>query len=327
MPTGALTLIEATKCGTDQLKTGVVETLIEESPMLEVLSWRPFEGTALQHFEEGTLPKVNFRNVNEGYTPEFGTDNSHFWGVAILGGEVKVDKFLVNVVGNRQDIEAKQWVKLAKANSMRFSWEAFKGAGAASTKGFKGINTLIAEGFGQGIDQQSGSTGSSPTGTGAALSLDRMDEAMDLFRNQGMPDVAFLNRTLRRKVTSLARTTHTGISLIDIGTDVFGRQVMKYNDVPFRIIGDGMNSSGAVNPILAFDEDPGDGGNDCSSIYYAKIGEDDVTGLLGKGGSFEAYSFGELESGPQRLGRMEWYPGIAIFNQYSIVRHSGITNA
>ena len=56
-----------------------------------------------------------------------------------------------------------------------------------------------------------------------------------------------------------------------------------------------------------------------------KLGEDDVCGLLGKGGSFQVQSFGELERAPQRMGRLEWYPGLAIFNQYSIVRLTGVT--
>jgi hypothetical protein len=311
MPTGALTLIEAAKAGEDRLKRGVVEVLIEESPMIEVLTWVPFEGNALQHQEEGTLPNVQFRRVNEGYSQSFGTDNSHFWGVAILGGEVKVDNYLVNVVSTREDLEAKQWRKLAKANSMRFSYEAFEGTGSVASKGFKGIKTLITEGFGQ-----------SHANGNAVLSLDKLDEAVDLFRNQGRPDVALCNRTHRRQLTKAARTSVTGVSLIDVGTDVFGRKVNMYDDIPFRILGDGMDSSGNIVPILPFTE-----ASSTSSLYLAKIGEDDVTGLMGKGGSFEAKQFGELESGPQRLGRMEWYPGIAIFNQYSIVRLSGITAA
>lgn len=311
MPTGALTLIEATKASTDQLKMGVVEVLIEENPMLEVLTWLPFAGNALQHTEEGTLPNVQFRNVNEGYTQSFGTDNAHFWGVAILGGEVKVDNFLVNVVATRENLEAKQWRKLAKANSMRFSHEAFHGSGSVASKGFKGINTLIGEGFGQTLSNG-----------GVVVSLDKLDEAIDLFKNQGKPDVAFVNRVQRRAVTKAARTSVTGVSLIDVGTDVFGKKVNTYDDIPMRIIGQGMDSTGAVNDILAFDESAAGvkGGGVTSSLYLAKIGEDDVTGLLGKGGSFEVKQFGELESGPQRLGRMEWYPGIAIFNKYSIVR-------
>lgn len=322
MPTGALSLVEATKASHDEHKLGVVETLIEESPMIEVLPWTPFAGNALQHDEEGTLPNVQFRRVNEGYTPSFGSDNSHFWGVAILGGEVKVDKFLINVTATKEDLEAKQWGKLAKANSMRFSYEAFHGTGSAASKGFKGINALIDEGFGQKYTFSA---------TGATINtstnLNKLDEAIDLFRNQGMPDVMWLNRTCRRQITWAARSAYSGYALIDVGTSTFGKKVVMYDDIPMRIMGDGMDSSGNITPLLGFNEDPGDATADTCSLYFAKTGPDDVTGLLGKGGSFEAYRLPELESGPQILGRMEWYPGIAIFNQYSIVRVTGITAA
>lgn len=318
MPSGNVTLLEAAKCGTDMLKQGVIEVLIEESPMIETLPWMSFEGTALRHQEEGTLPSVQFRNVNEGYTSSWGSDNEHFWGVAILGGEVKVDNFLVNVVGNAHDIEAKQYRKLAKANSMRFSHEAIKGTGSVGTKGFKGIRALIDEGFGQKF--------ANATTQNQAISLDKLDEAHDLFRNQGGADALWANRRTRRQITKAARTSVTGVSLIDVGTDVFGRQVVMWNDIPIRILGDGISGAGAVEPILSFDEDAGDGNATTSSAYFVKLGEDDITGLLGKGGAFNVKSFGELETAPQRLGRMEWYPGIAIFNKYSVVRVTGIGN-
>lgn len=316
MPTGALTLIEATKASEDQLKQGVVEVLIQENPMLEVLPWRPFQGNALRHFEEGTLPNVQFRNVNEGYTQSFGTDNDHFWGVAILGGEVKVDKFLVNVVDTKEALLAKQWKKLAKANSMRFTYETFDGTGSVASKGFKGLKALIAEGFGQSYANST---------TGATVNLDKIDEALDLFRNTGKPDAAFCNRVHRRQITKAARTSVTGVSLIDIGTDVFGKKINVYDDIPLRVLGYALDASGNMVETLRFDEDPGDATFDTSSMYFVKLGEDDFTGLLGKGGSFEAVNFGELETGPQIMGRMEWYPGIAVFNQYSVVRLTGIT--
>ena len=173
MPTGNVTLLEATKSGGDLQKSGVVETIIQESPMIEMLPWMAFSGNALKHSEEGTLPGVQFRNVNEGYTASWGSDNEHFWGVSILGGEIKVDKYLVNVVGTEDDIEAKQWMKLGKANAMRFDYEAFKGTGSAASKGFKGINSLISEGFGQTLAM--GTNGLSMSATGGGL--DKMDEA------------------------------------------------------------------------------------------------------------------------------------------------------
>lgn len=316
MPTGAVSLIEATKSGDDMHKMGIIETLIQENPLVEMIPWLPFAGNALMHEEEGTLPNVQFRRVNEGYTQSYGTDNQHFWGVAILGGEIKVDNYLVNVVGTRKDIEAKQWTKLAKSNAMRFGYEFFHGTGSVASKGFKGVNSLISEGFGQSFANST---------TGAVISLDKIDESLDLFRNQGQPDRALVNRTHRRQFTKAARTSVTGVSLIDVGTDVFGKKVMFYDDIPLTILGDVRDGSANTVAALPFTEDPGDGGSDCSSLYFVKFGEDDVTGLLGKGGSFEVTQFGELQSGPQRLGRMEWYPGVAIFNKYSIVRVTGIT--
>lgn len=316
MPSGNVTLLEAAKSGDNMVKQGVVETLIQENPLIELLPWMSFAGNALQHSEEGTLPDVQFRAVNEGYTASWGSDNTHFWGVAILGGEVKVDRFLVDVVGTRESIEAKQWTKLAKSNAMRFGFEALEGTGSVASKGFKGFKQLISEGHGQTLANST---------TGASISLDKLDQAFDLFRNQGQPDAALLNRTVRRQITSAARTTVTGVSLIDVGTDVFGRQVVSYNGTPLRILGDVRNASGVTVASLPFTEDPGDAVSDTCSLYLAKFSEDDVTGLLGKGGAFNVDSFGEMESAPQRLGRMEWYPGIAIFNKYSIVRLTGMT--
>ncbi|HKZ20289.1 MAG TPA: hypothetical protein VJQ57_09280 [Acidimicrobiia bacterium] len=316
MATGALTLLEAAKHGHDQLKKGVIETIIQESPIIERIPWTPFAGNALQHNVEDTLPSVAFRDVGETYTASHGTDTSHFWGVAILGGEVKVDNFLVNVTDTLGGLKAKQYAKMAKANAMRFDFEFFEGDG--TSKGFKGVKTLIDEGFGQEYVHSA---------TGAVLSLESLDQAYDLFRSQATPDALLINRTCRRKITSLARADVTGTSMVDFERNSLGKQVMSWNGVSCVILGDVINGSGTVVAALPFTEDPGDGGSDTCSAYFVKWGSDDVTGLLGHGGDFSVRDFGETEAAPQHLGRLEWYPGIAIFNKYSIVRVSGILAA
>jgi hypothetical protein len=315
MPSGNVSLLEAAKCGDDMLKAGLIETIIQESPIVEQLHWQPFEGTALKHMEEGTLPNVQFRNVNEDYDSSWGTDNEHYWGTAILGGEVTVDNYLVRVVGNRQSVEKKQYRKLQKANRMRFDYEFLNGTGSVASKGFKGLKTLITEGFGQSFANST---------TAPGLDLDKLDEAFDLFRNQGGPEAILCNYRFRREMTIAGRDTSTGFALIDVGNDMFGRKVTQYNGVPLRILGDGLDSSGNVVPLLPDTEDPGDAGNDTASVYLIKFGEDDVSGLLGLGGSFDVRPFGELEAGPRRMARLEWYPGVAVFNQYSVVRLTGV---
>lgn len=315
MPSGAVTLLEAAKCGSDTIKRGVVETIIQESPILEQLPMIPISGNALKHTAEESLPTPEFRQVNEGYGRSWGTDTEHFWGTAILGGEVFVDNYLVRVIGNEISVKARQYAKFAKAMALKFDKTFFDGTGTA--KDFKGVNALIDEGF--GLRYVVGGSGNN----GAALTLDDLDEAFDRLRAQSVPDAILCNRTHRRKITKLARTTVTGVSLIDVGTDVFGRKVTHYNDAPLRIIGDDADK----NPILDFDETTGNNSS-TSSMYLIAYGtEENVTGLMGLGGTFEVKDFGETEAAPGHLGRVEVYPGIAIFNPYSIVRMSGITDA
>ena len=310
MPSGAMTLVEAAKYGDNMLKRGVIQTLIQESPLLEQTPFTPFAGNAIEVDIEGTLPDVEFRKVNETYSRSWGTDTKRFFGVSILGGEVFIDNYNLKVAANKASLKAKQYTKFAKAMSRTFDKYFFDGDG--SDDSFLGVNALITEGLGMSELMASG---------GGALTLDKLDEVMDLFRGQSRPDAALVNRFHRRKVTNLARTSVTGISLIDVGTDVFGRKVNMYDDVPFRIIGD--DKSG--NAILDFDEDPGDATSDTSSLYLIAFGEDEnVSGLAGAGGSMDVVDFGETEAAPGHLGRVEWYPGIAIYNPFSIVRLYGI---
>lgn len=310
MPSGLVPLLTAAKYGSDQIAQGIIETIIEGSPMLEQLPWMTFEGNALQKNVEGTLPNVQFRKVNAGYTKTHGSNDKTYWGVAILGGEYGIDEFEVNVIDTSDNLEADQIAKLSKANRMRFDWEFFNGDG--TNDGFKGIKSLIGEGFGQVYDNG---------GAAAALTLDGLDIALDLFRNVGMPDALLINRTMRRRITKQARTAVSGYSLIDNGTDTFGRQVMVYDGIPMRILEDGLDASGNIVPLLPFTET-----SSTASAYLIKYGKDDVCGLMGKGGSFQVKRFGELESAPQRMGRLEWYPGVASFNKYSVVRISNINN-
>lgn len=313
MPTGSVTLLEAAKYGDDQLKRGVVETLIQESPILEMLPQTSISGNALKVQVENTLPAPAFRDVNESYSRTHGTDTERYFGTAILGGEVFVDNYLVRVRGNVTSVKARQYAKFAKAMSRTYDKYFFDGTGTA--KDFKGINALIDEGLGQKVLNASG---------GGALTLAKMDEAHDELRSQSSADVILMNRTVRRKLTDLGRNSSGYFSLLDVGDDRFGRQIMQWNGIPVRIIGDDKDGSA----ILGYDEDPGDGASDCTSIYYIAFGEDEnVTGLLGLGGSFDVVDFGETESAPGHMGRVELYPGVAIYNPLSIVRQYGITNA
>jgi hypothetical protein len=313
MPSGSVTLLEAAKTTGEPLKKGVVDIIIRESPILERLPMIKIVGNAWQRRLESTLSTVSFRDVNETYTRDYGADEDFFWGTSILGGEVFVDNYIINTMGDKGDVKARQFAKKAKAAALTFDKYFFDGTGTA--KDFKGINTLLSEGFGQSFGAANDAT------NGGTLTLDDLDIAYDLLRT-GTADVMLLNRTVRRKITKLARTSVTGVALIDVGDDAFGRQVMQWNGVPMGIVGDGPDG----NLILDFDETRGSS-NVTTSLYFLRLDEDEgVAGLFGANGYFEVQDFGEQQAAPGHMGRIEFYPGITVASKWSYVRLPGITN-
>jgi hypothetical protein len=308
MAAGSLSLLEAAKYGSTTLGRGVISTLIQESPILEMLPFTSISGNAIKVSVEDTLPTPAFRDVNETYTRSHGTDTERYFGCAILGGEVFIDNYIVRVQADQVSAKARQYSKFAKAMSRVFDKYFFDGTGTA--KDFKGINALIDDGLGQ---SQSAGT------NGAALTLDMLDQSFDALRSQSAPDALLMNRQMRRKINGLARSTYSGISLIDVGTDVFGRQVNTYNGVPIRIVGDDKDG----NPILSQVQVQGNTSIN-TSIYAIAFGTDEnVYGILGLGGSFDVKDFGETEAAPGHLGRVEVYPGVVVSNSFSVARLVG----
>lgn len=308
MAAGSLSLLEAAKYGSTTLGRGVISTLIQESPILEMLPFTSISGNAIKVSVEDTLPTPAFRDVNETYTRSHGTDTERYFGCAILGGEVFIDNYIVRVQADQVSAKARQYSKFAKAMSRVFDKYFFDGTGTA--KDFKGINALIDDGLGQ---SQSAGT------NGAALTLDMLDQSFDALRSQSSPDALLMNRQMRRKINGLARSTYSGISLIDVGTDVFGRQVNTYNGVPIRIVGDDKDG----NPILSQVQVQGNTSIN-TSIYAIAFGTDEnVYGILGLGGSFDVKDFGETEAAPGHLGRVEVYPGVVVSNSFSVCRLVG----
>jgi hypothetical protein len=314
--TGNLSLLEAAKWGGNKESAHVISTILEGSTITRRLGWIPFEGLAYVQYHEGTTGGVEFRAVNEGYTPSHGSDTKSFWGTAILGGEIEIDNYLLRVTANKASLKAKQVAKKAKANRMRFEYEIWHGTGA--NDGLVGIPTLVDQGFGQEVANASGTPG--------PISLDSFDEAIAAFRNTGKPDCAFMNRAVQKWVTVAGHTAHTGFSLLDIGTNSFGERVTHYQGVPFEITEDGMSGLDTLAALQPFTETDG-ASNNSSSIWLMKFSDEHVTGLLGAGGHFSVEWFGELQAGPREMGRLEWYPGLASFDPYGLVRLSGITNA
>lgn len=301
---GAIPLLEVLRFPQHQLAQGVVEVIIQESPLLQMFPFITLTGEAYVARHERDLPAVQFRAVNTGYDRNWGTFDKSMWGITILGGEVFVDNFLVRTRPG-DDVKTRQYNAKSKAAALTFDKYAIDGDGTGDS--FRGLNWMAANGWGQQLD------------AGGSFTFDLLDLAIDMCRVK-TPDAFIMNRTVRRYITALARNYPGGaFPLIDVGTSVLGQKVTSYDGVPFVILGDGPDGL----PILDMNETAlgAKPGGTKTSIYTVCLGdEENVFGILGAGGSMEVVDFGEIEAAPGHLGRLEFYPGLACLTPYALVR-------
>jgi hypothetical protein len=157
---------------------------------------------------------------------------------------------------------------------------------------------------------------------GAALTLPFLDQLIDSVIGDSEGKYIFLNKTLRRNITTLVRAVN-GSGMITYTQDAFGKQQTAYANVPLYVV----ERSDDASTILDFDETVGSS-NITASLYVTRFGNEDfVFGIQGTGGDLQVKDFGEIPSEPAHLGRAEWYVSIVMTHGRSASRGYGILAA
>jgi len=305
-----ITLLEAAKSSQDAIERSVAKIIVESSPILEYLPMRTINGPAYRYHREQSLGTVAFRGVGGTYTADAGVINPLFEPLVIMGGEVSIDNFEVEVMGNLLPIKSEKYRMKARQVGIKFSETFFEGDTATDAFAFDGLRKRLAGN--QKILNASG---------GGAITLANLDALLDAVIGDNADKVLFMSPTVRRKVTSLVRA-QTGSSLISFTQDAFGKQQMAYAGTPIRVV----RREDDGSSILGYDEDPGDGTADCASVYAVKFGTDQVMGIQAKSLP-SVKDFGEIQAAPKHLGRIEWFCGMCVKHPRGAARLYGITNA
>ena len=293
-----LTLLEAAKLNTgDVYKAGVFMKFAETSDILRVLMFTSIGGNSLKYNVEETLPGIGFRGVNESFTESTGIINPKTENLAIAGGDLDVDKFIVDTMGTEQ--RSVQEAMKIKALALSWTKTFIKGDNETEPREFDGLQVRL--------------TGDALISNGTAgLSLAKLDEAIDAV--DGATHIV-MSKSVRRRLTVAARTAAVGGD-ITYTLDEFGRQVTNYNGIPI-LIADKDNEN---NDILGYTE-----ASSTTSIYVVAFGEGQVEGL--ENGGMEVRDIGELETKPAFRTRVEWYSCFGVFAPRTAARLSGITDA
>lgn len=304
-----ITLLEAAKSSQDVVERAVAKTIVEASPILEYLPIKTINGPAYRYHREASLGTISFRGVGGSYTPDAGVINPVFESLVIMGGEVKIDNFEVEVMGNLVDLKGTKYRMKARQAGVTFSENFFEGDVAVTEYGFDGLRKRLTGN--QKIEMASG---------GGTLDLAHLDELLDAVIGDNPDKVLFMSPTMRRKVTTLCRS-QTGTALINFTQDAFNKQQLAYAGCPIRII----RREDDGSSFFLYDEDPGDTVEDCASIYCVRAGSDYVHGISNKALP-GVKDFGEVEAGPYHLGRIEWFCGLVVKHPRAAARLYAITN-
>ncbi len=292
----ALTLAESAKLSLDMLQRGVIETIIEESPVLDRLPFITVEGNSFKYNQENTLSGAAFYAVNAVWAEGTATFTQKTANLSILGGDADVDNFINRTRSNVQDQRAIQTQLKAKSVARKFEDGFITGDVTADSNAFDGLRRLTVAG-------QTITAGAN----GAALTLAMLDQLIDLVKG-GKPDILMMSKRTRRKLKSLlVASAH----YVEQGSDQFGRQVMFYDGIPVD--------------VSDFQPDNETQGTEtaASSIYAIHFSEaDGLSGL--QNGDIETIDVGQLETKDAQRVRLRWYVGLALLRDSAIARLQGI---
>ena len=300
----ALLLAEAAKLSLDMLHRGVIETIIEASPVFDYLPFLTVEGNSFKYNQEATLGGASFYPVNGVWVEAAATFTQKTANLAILGGDADVDNFIQRSRSNINDQRGIQVALKAKSVARKFEQTFVTGDSTVDTNSFDGLSVACG-----GEAATTGQTIRAAT-NGTALTLVLLDQLLDLVK-PARPDILMCTRRTRRKIKALlVASAH----YVQSGTNDFGRNVLDYDGIPI-FVNDFLTDAKVCGSETA-----------ASSVYAVHFGEaDGVTGL--QNGQIEVVDIGQLETKDASRVRIRWYVGMAVMHDTAVGRLRGINGS
>lgn len=303
----ALTLVEAAKQETGNIKRrGIIELYAKSSDVLQAIPFENIQGNALSYNLEETLPGISFRGVNEAFTEDVGVINPMTETLSIAGGDLDVDRFIIQTMGagQRGIREAMKVKALALAWTKKF----IKGDNSSDPREFDGLQVRLTG---------SQKIAAGATANGTPLSLAKLDELIDAVEGA---NALLMNKAMRRRLTTAARTPSVGGN-VDFTQDSFGRRQTVYNDLPILIV----DQDETGTDILGFNEAATSGTATATSIYAVAFGDGMLEGI--QNGGIDVRDLGELDTKPVYRTRVEWFTGLLLAHPKAAARLWSISDA
>lgn len=299
----ALLKTEAEKLSNNSLERGVVEEIIDRDATFGLLPFMPVQGKAYVYNRENTLGGVGFLDPNDTISESASTFTEVTTNLRIIAGDVDVDKFLRDTMGDTNDQVAVQLAGKAKQMRRTFQQAFVTGDNSVNAKSFDGMTALTTAGQTIAADTN-----------GAALTLNMLDELKDKVKNG--PDAFIMRPSTLRAWKALIRASGGTTPVHQQLSNFVGTEIPAHDGIPIL-----------VNDFLPGDESQGTNDTTCS-VFAARMNE--VDGLHGiYGGSNAGFVFediGTVQNKDAQRYRVKWYVSMVLKSTQSLARLKGITN-
>jgi len=302
-----VTLAESAKLAQDELIEGVIEDVITVNPFFDVIPFAGIDGNALTYNRENALGDVQGAAVGDTITAKNpATFTQVTSSLTTIIGDAEVNGLIQATRSSKTDQTAVQVSSKAKSAGRQFQDWLVNGTGTAPQ--FAGMLNLVDS-------TQLYDTGAN----GAALSFDILDGVIDLVTDKdGEVDYLMMNARTIRSYNALLRGLG-GAGINETMELPSGRRVPMYRGIPiFRNDWNPVNqtkgTSTGTTTIFAGTLDDGS-----ESHGLAGLTARNQAGIV-------VEDVGVAESRDERITRVKWYCGLALFSLRGLAAADGITN-
>lgn len=320
----SVTLIESAKLAQNELVAGIIENVITVSKFYHVMPFDGIEGNALAYNRENTLAGVATAGVGNtdgviGAGATSGSNQTERQAAKDPATFTQVTSTLTTILGDAEvnglvqatrsgDGNDQTSVQIAsKAKSAGRKYQDMLINGDGTNYGFAGLLALCASG--QIVD----------TGTdGAVYTLEIMDFVMDtVIDKDGEVDWISMNQRTVRTHNKILRSLG-GTSSNDAITLPSGAEVPAYRASPIL-----------RNDYIPINQTKGASASKCSTVFAGNFDDGGRQhGIAGLTASTQAglhvVDVGESETKDERIWRVKWYAGLALFSEKGLSMAQGI---
>jgi hypothetical protein len=309
----ALLLADYMEKSQDEMEKGIIEELINQTPILRALEFDEVEGNAYAYLREDVdnMGSVDFYNLHEKIVDSEAKTTPHSAALTSLIGDAKVANLAKKSMSNIHNQMAEQISAKTKLIGEKFEYQAVYGS--TSNKGFDGLHVFAAEG---GTTQKLTMAANT---TGAALTAYALDEAIDNCRASG-EKIIVTTRRVRRNMNRYLRGQ--GSSLVTREKYGYVWPCWGDEEIPI-VVCDKMldtelcDSDGQYASV---------GTGATSSLFVVTLGENGLLGLQ-SGGIDTSEQWDKLEDEDSSKVRIKWYVSLCLKSSKGLVRICNITNA